>query len=452
MVKPIDSLALFRLQVLGPLVSRGELAHGELKSLARELSSKRYQIPGSRRTNLSEQTILRWYYNYQRNQIEGLTSKFRSDKGKTQLPERVQVELLKQKKENPARSINTLIQLLEQRGLVRQNQISRASVHRFLKREKLSKRIIADSATIERRSFVAVHAGDIFHGDVLHGPRILTPKGMRKTYLVSLLDDASRLIAHSAFCFGETALDIEGVLKQAVLKRGLPYKLIIDNGPAYRAETLQTICALLQIRLIYCRPYEPEGKGKLERFHRTFREQFLNEIEMNRISGLEDLNARLWAWTEQIYHQRKHDGLQGKTPINRWREDLVHVRPLGLKANKIDDIFCHRYKRLVRRDGTVSWDGKRFEVSHGHVDETVNLVVDPHTQKALHIESMTGDDLGRVTLLDPISNLNRTRQRPHTAAKQVSKNTGNTVEFAYQEYSNLHNLSTASSLTSNEEK
>lgn len=56
---------------------------------------------------------------------------------------------------------------------------------------------------------------------------------MRKVYLVSLMDAASRLLTHSAFCLGETALDIEGVLKQAVLKRGLPMQLVIDNGAAY---------------------------------------------------------------------------------------------------------------------------------------------------------------------------------------------------------------------------
>ncbi|MGC0614592.1 integrase catalytic domain-containing protein, partial [Escherichia coli] len=90
--------------------------------------------------------------------------------------------------------------------------------------------------------------GDLWQGDVLHGPSIQTENGMRKTYLVSFLDDATRLIAHSAFCLGETALDVEGVLKQAILKRGLPNKLLIDNGAAYRAESLQGICAHLDIR------------------------------------------------------------------------------------------------------------------------------------------------------------------------------------------------------------
>ncbi len=79
-------------------------------------------------------------------------------------------------------------------------------------------------------------------------------------------------MAHSAFCLGETALGIEGVLKQALLRRGVPIKLIVDNGAADRATTLQGVCTRLGIALIFCRPYATEGKGKLERCHRTFRD------------------------------------------------------------------------------------------------------------------------------------------------------------------------------------
>jgi transposase InsO family protein len=184
------------------------------------------------------------------------------------------------------------------------------------------------------------------------------------------MDDASRLIAHSAFCLGETSLDIEGVLKQAVLKRGVPYKLLIDNGPAYRSHSLQSICALLEIRLVYSRPYEPQSKGKLERYHRTFREQFLNELNLDAISGLDDLNARLWAWTEHVYHQQPHGGLaKDTTPIQRWREDIIHVRPLGLKAETLDNLFYHRHKRTVRKDGTVRWEGTIFEVPSTHIQK-----------------------------------------------------------------------------------
>ncbi len=62
-------------------------------------------------------------------------------------------------------------------------------------------------------------------------------------------------------------LDIEGVLKQVLLKRGVPYKLVVDNGAAYRSGSLQGICARLGISLLYRRPYTPTSKGKIEHIH-----------------------------------------------------------------------------------------------------------------------------------------------------------------------------------------
>jgi transposase InsO family protein len=410
----------------------------------RELAAQTYDIPNSPHVHLSEQTILRWYHAWKRHGIAALIPKQRLDKGTTKLKPKVQQALLEFKRDNPARSLNTLMSLLTKQGLVASNTLSRAAVHRFLQQHQLSKRSLPNRATIERRSFVAEHAGDLWQGDVLHGPCIQTPSGMRKTYLVSLLDDASRLMAHSAFCFGETALDIEGVLKQALLKRGLPYKLLVDNGAAYRSGSLQSICALLDIKLIYCRPYEPEGKGKLERFHRTFREQFLGEIHLDKITGLDDLNARLWAWLECVYHARPHEGLPDKTPLERWRDDLIHVRPLGLKASHIDDYFYHRFERKVRKDGTVSWEGRSFEVDYELVDKTVHLVVDPHTHTAIRVESSTGVDLGFATPLDVHSNLNRKRQRPHPAPAEAAPTSTadkpNAVELAYDEYKAAYDL------------
>lgn len=443
MTKPLHPQALFRLSVLGPLASRDSLARGEKKALIEELANKSYLIPNSKHHHLSSQTIEKWYHTWRKGGIDALSPKTRRDKNSSKLAEPLKTALLIAKKEIPTRSINTLIALLEGQGIAAKGELTRASVHRFLQTHQLSKPTQADAILIERRAFVAAHAGDIWHGDVLHGPAIPTTQGMRKTYLVSLLDDASRLIAHSAFCLGETALDIEGVLKQGILKRGIPKKLIIDNGSAYRAHSLQAICARLQIRLIYCPAYEPQGKGKLERYHRTFRSLFLNEIELGAIQSLADFNARLWAWTERVYHQRPHEGLDGKTPLFRFQEDLIHIRPLGSLAHTLDDIFCHRVIRLVRKDATVSWEGNLFEVPYEHTGQKITLVIDPHISKVLRIESLSGDSLGAVSPLDPIANLHRKRQRPNPdLEKKPGKRIFDGVETAYLEYNQIFNLET----------
>ena len=333
-MKEVHPLALFRLSVLGALVSRERLHRGELQMTIRELAGREYAIPGSQRRMLAEKTIQAWYYTWRKEGIDGLAPKVRIDRGQSKIPSALQEAVLAAKRDNPRRSVRQIKRLLEADGLVSETTLSRSSVHRLLQQNGLSQLSGSSSRPQEKRCFGAEFAGSIWYGDVMHGPHVPINGQLRKTYLVSLLDDASRLVAHSAFCLGETALDIEGVLKQALLRRGVPVKFIVDNGAAYRAATLQGVCARLGIHLIFCRPYAPEGKGKLERWHRTFRDQFLSELDERLITSLDDLNARLWAWIEQVYHQTVHGGLAGLTPLARYQRDLPRIRSLGAKATQ----------------------------------------------------------------------------------------------------------------------
>ncbi len=258
-MKEVHPMALFRLSVLGPLASREHLAHGELKQIIRQLAATPHQIPGSTRAYLCEKTIEAWHYAYQRDGIEALAPKVRSDCGQSKLPPELQEAIVSAKRDNPKRSIRGIIRLLEMKGLVARGKLKKSSVHRLLKSQGISRLQASAAQPEEHRRFVAENANDLWQGDVMHGPKVSAGGRWRKTYLVSLMDDASRLITHSAFYLAEGAVQIEGALKQAILKRGLPKKLIIDNGAAYRANSLQGICARLGIRLVYCRPYHPEG-------------------------------------------------------------------------------------------------------------------------------------------------------------------------------------------------
>ncbi|MEX3690429.1 helix-turn-helix domain-containing protein [Paraburkholderia sp. BR14263] len=217
----IDPKALFRLSVLGPLVSRERLSRGELQQTVRQLAQQEYAIPGSRRRHISEKTLQAWYYAWRRNGLVGLCDAPRTDTGRSKLPEPVQVAVLAAKRENPRRSIRQIRLLLEAAGLVPRDTLSRCAVHRLLKAHGISRIAGPDVVPQEKRSFAAEHAGSIWYGDVMHGPTLSLGGRRTKTYLVPLMDDASRLTAHSAFCLSETALDIEGVLKQALLRRGV---------------------------------------------------------------------------------------------------------------------------------------------------------------------------------------------------------------------------------------
>ncbi|KWZ58784.1 hypothetical protein WK57_17080 [Burkholderia ubonensis] len=73
-MRDIDPMALFRLSVLGPIVSRERLERGELLQLLRQLARQEYAIPGSRRRHISERTLQTWYYAWRRDGVKGLAS------------------------------------------------------------------------------------------------------------------------------------------------------------------------------------------------------------------------------------------------------------------------------------------------------------------------------------------------------------------------------------------
>ncbi len=162
----------------------------------------------------------------------------------------------------------------------------------------------------------------------------------------------------------------------------------------------------------------------------------MSELDRSRLRDLGDLNARLWAWIEQVYHRTAHSGLEGGTPLERYQRDLARMRTLGAKAARLDALFYHRMTRKVRKDGTVSYQGERFEVPYELSGRSVCLVVDPHTRKVLGVEDADGQSLGAATPLDAVANVQRKRRKPQPAEVPVAGTVGadGEVELAYGQY------------------
>src|SRR5262245_37453406 len=108
----------------------------------------------------------------------------------------------------------------------------------------------------------------------------------------------------------------------------------------YRSPQLARIAASLGTLIIHSRPYQPEGRGKVERFFRTTRQQFLANLDPKRPLSLDDLNERLWAWIDNVYHRSAHSAL-GTTPLLRWQRDIQHIRQLP-PATDLRRLFLHR--------------------------------------------------------------------------------------------------------------
>jgi transposase InsO family protein len=367
-------MALWKLSVLGPLVS-ARLEHGDRRAWFLETAERLHQRPDGRVVKLSARTIEAWFYAYRRGGLAALARHRRRDRGRTRvISADVADLLLRAKREKPRRSIRRIIRMLERSGIVRPGDLSRSSVHRLLAAHGISRRPERGPAA-ERRSFLVEHAGDLWMGDAMHGPVVIAPTGkLRKSYLLSQIDAATRYAPHSYFAISESANDHEYGFKQSVLKGGRPRVYYVDRGASYIARSLRVICAELAVRLVHTAPKDCEAKGAIERWHRTWREEVGDELPEHPIS-LAELNAIHWAWLSAEYHARRHE-TTGRVPREHWLDEIHHLRALPERLD-IDEAFLHRAKRKVRKDGTVRFAGKLLEVRPELVGKTVELRYDP---------------------------------------------------------------------------
>jgi putative transposase len=273
-----QAIALWRLGVLGPLTS-ARLEHGDRRRFFAEAASRVQEQPDGTRVEISPRTIEDWYYAWRHGGFRALFPEDREDRGKSRaIPAEVAEHVLRAKRERPRRSIRRIIRMLERAGIVRTGDLARSTVHRLLQAHGVSARPLRGPAT-ERRSFLPEHAADLWVGDALHGPPAITPEGkVRKAYLLSQIDGATRYIVHSYFAFSEGAASQEYGFKQAILKHGPPRSYYVDPGSAYIAESLVLICAELGIRLLHTGVQDCEAKGLIERWHRTWREEVGDEL------------------------------------------------------------------------------------------------------------------------------------------------------------------------------
>jgi len=211
--------------------------------------------------------------------------------------------------------------------------------------------------------------------DVMHGPSVRDSKGRkRKTYLIAFIDDATRVVPYAEFCLSESTTAFLPVFKQAVMRRGIPLRLYVDNGSAFISRQLALVCAELGITLIHARPYHAAGKGKIERFFRTLRHKFLRPI--GEVKHLDELNRRLRLWLEKEYHQTPHRGLGGIIPFDAWSANSDELRVPGPEVD-LRQMFLFTDKRKVQKDRTISLNGTVYEVDASLVGQTVTIKHDP---------------------------------------------------------------------------
>ena len=323
-----ERVALFRHRLIAQLLPE-ELTARQRQLTIERIVSAEHPIPGSLRTRVAESTLRDWLRDYRGGGFDALKPKRRIDAGHPRTLDPALVERLLQLKEaEPDRSIRRIIEIVRHEGVLAPAQpIPISTVHRLFKQQGLMSRSGEDAPGEDRRRFAYARAGQLWMSDVMHGPSVPgKDRRKRKTYLIAFLDDATRVIPHAAFAFAENTRAFLPVFKQALIRRGLPARLFVDNGANYRSHQLALICAKIGVALIHARPFQPEGKGKIERFFRTCRAQLIAELTDQDTASLTALNRRLAVWIEGEYHRQPHRGLEQQTPLECWAQSASGLR------------------------------------------------------------------------------------------------------------------------------
>ncbi len=388
-----ESVAVFRYGVIADFVGGVTLPRGEKRMRMREKCARKWRIPGSSRSRIGISTLKEWITRYTAsgNRLESLYPSEREDKGRSRaVDDDTAAGIVALRKEMPHVTLPVLLRSARERKIILPGaKLAHSTLYRFL-----TARGLMDQPALppkDRRKFEAEAPNDLWQSDVMHGPMVLVDGKQRKTYLTAFIDDHSRLIPHAEFFLSERLDSFLDALRKALLTRGLPRKLYVDNGPAFRSNHLEHICASLGIVLIHAKPYQPEGKGKIERFFRTVRMQFLPITKSSTLIGL---NAALLEWLRD-YHERPH-GSTGETPFRRFTRGLACVRPAPAD---LSDHFRKEVKRTVAKDRTFTIQGRIYEAPVDLVSKQVRLLYHEHDPARVEI-LWEGKTYGFASVLD----------------------------------------------------
>lgn len=352
--------------------------------LVRQLAAMEHTGPRGERVRVSRASLDRWIRAWRAGGFDALLPSARHAEPRT--PGAVLELAVGLKREVPGRTAAQVAAILAEHttGVVP----SARTLQRHFARLELTTRPDGRAPAGFGR-FEAATPNERWTGDALHGPVIAG----RKTYLMAFIDDHSRALTGYRWGHSEDALHLVAALRAGLAARGVPHVVYLDNGAAMVSKQLLRAMAVLGIRLTHSRPGQPEGRGKIERFFRTVRDQFLIELSApgapEKITDLAALNEFFAAWVETVYHQRVHSET-GQAPIERF---LAAGPPAVPTPQRLREAFLWSEHRAVTKTATVSLHGNTYEVDAALIGRRIELVYDPFDLADITVR-YAGRDMG----------------------------------------------------------
>ena len=412
-----DDYALFKYSIIAPFIN-GTSNTKSVRSFCDQASKKEYSYKGDSYTFKSS-TIRNWISKYKKQGYDDLIRKTRSDKTKPRvLDDDILTRVNILKNEYPKLRTTALYKILIEEGYFIDNEISLRTFERYV----ANCNFISLNSEYERKAYTFEFSNDSWQCDTTSGPYILIKGQKYKTYIMVFIDDHSRLIVGARAFFNDNALNMQTLLKEAIKLYGIPKQLYADNGGPYSNKQLSIICARLGVNLKNARVYDPQAKGKVERFNRTLKDTWMNTFNWNNIKSLDELNKMLNKHINK-YNNTFHKSLNS-TPNEVYFKDNSEVRHVDL--NKLESYFYHTINRKVSNVGTVKIENNIYEIDYSLVKRTIELTYDPFDLSKVYYD---GKEYG---LLDSVSNSKKRRKRNVDYSKIVNKEDEEILEYEGQ--------------------
>jgi len=370
MSKPVNpyEMAHFKFSLIAPVLQG---THTDESSAAyyRRVTEKPLLRPDGTAFQYKPKTIQRWEQRYRSGGMDALIKPRRSDAGVTRGLSRDAAAAVYDLRERFPRLNATQIhvRLLEDGAIAAGTSVR--CVQRFIKKWDIKAGVPA--GVKDRKAFEESHFGGMWQADSCHFPFVPDASGIpRKTYLLAIVDDYSRMIVGAEIFFQDNAVHFQKLLKGAVAAYGIPNKTYCDNGGPYVNNQTVFICDSIGTVLLHTPVRDGASKGKVERCFRTVKERWLNGIDRNCIKSIGQFNELLAGYVRE--HNLTVNSSTGQTPMERFLATRDRIKT-PKSREWLDECFTHRVTRKVRNDATLRIDKIQFDVPMQFIGQTVEV-------------------------------------------------------------------------------
>ncbi len=396
--KQAEQVAIFRYGLIAPAL---HMSRTERKKYLKSIAGREFDIPHYGKKKYKIDTFKDWLFRYRNGGLDSLRPAERSDKGVPKKMTEKIINLIKEKlKFFPDLSASGIYRLLIKEGDITPGDFCQTTLRKYIKEKGMRE----NKEVVGRKKFEKKNVNELWTADFMSGPYIKVGKKKRRAFLCCIIDDHSRMIVGWGWYLHENCVSLAMTLKSAISRFGLCLTFYCDNGSVFISNYLHLVCAKLGIALVHSRPYDSPSRGKVERFFRRVRQQFLASIDTSNIT-LAELNALFEKWLDEEYHKEFHAGINAR-PIDRYIDNASKTKIKTLSNHELDNAFLNVITRKVKNDATVSISGVLYEVPVAYIGKVVEL-------------SFPIDKPDEITLVDsgePVKrvNLAENANKPHT--------------------------------------